>query len=135
VCQPTAVIPDLIRDRSRTPTKIVAHHAIPAQGRDDGPRSLFLVGLLAPLLLTACQQHNAYMPGTPEYAASIVSRGYDCGLRVERGRVVAVYQGEERRRLIATNQALAVRSYNLLRACTEGERAAVAGELRSIARR
>ncbi|MGL4439355.1 MAG: hypothetical protein ACRCUE_08795 [Bosea sp. (in: a-proteobacteria)] len=91
--------------------------------------------LFAPLLLTACQQHTSYVPGTPEYAASIVSRGYDCGLRVERGRLVAVYQGDERRRLIATNQALAVRAYNLPRACTEAERASVAGELRSIARR
>lgn len=85
--------------------------------------------------LTACQHQSAYTPGTPEYAASIVSRGYDCGLRVERGRVVAVYQGDERRRLIATNQALAVRSYNLPRACSEAERANVASELRMIARR
>ncbi len=91
--------------------------------------------LFAPLALTACQQHNAYMPGTPEYAAAMVSRGYDCGLRVERGRVVAVYQGDERRRLIAANQDFAVRSYNLPRACTETERAAVASELRAIARR
>lgn len=90
---------------------------------------------LVPLGLTACNQHSAYMPGTPEYAASMVSRGYDCGLRVERGRVVAVYQGDERRRLLATNQQLAVRSYNLPRACTEAERAAVASELRAIARR
>jgi hypothetical protein len=108
---------------------------IPAQGRDDGARGGFWLAILLPLLLTGCQQHNAYTPGTPEYAAAIVSRGYDCGLRVERGRVVAVYQGDERRRLIATNQALAVRSYNLPRACSEAERASVAGELRSISRR
>lgn len=91
--------------------------------------------LLAPMLLTACQQHNAYTPGTPEYAASVVSRGYDCNLRVERGRVVAVYRGDERQRLLATNQQLAVRSYNLPRACSETERASVAAELKALVRR
>jgi hypothetical protein len=91
--------------------------------------------LLAPLFLAACNQHTAYTRGTPEYAGAIVSRGYDCGLRVERGRVVAVYQGEERRRLIATNQALAVRSYNFPRACSDAERASIASELRAAARR
>ncbi len=90
---------------------------------------------LLPLALSACQQHNAYTPGTPEYAAAVVSRGFDCGLRVERGRVVAVYRGDERRRFVATNQQLAVRSYNLPRACTEAERASVADALRRLARR
>jgi hypothetical protein len=96
-------------------------------------RAAFIV--LAPLVLTACQQHNAYTPGTPEYAAAIVSRGFDCGLRVERGRVVAVYRGDERQRFVATNQQLAVRSYNLPRACNEAERASVAEALRQIAQR
>ncbi len=91
--------------------------------------------LSAPLLLTACNQHSAYAPGTPEYAAAIVSRGYDCGLRVERGRVVAVYRGGERQRFVATNQQLAVQSYNLPRACSEAERADVANALRKLVQR
>ncbi len=91
--------------------------------------------LSAPLLLTGCQQHTAYTPGTPEHAASIVSRGYDCGLRVERGRVVAVYRGDERQRFVATNQQLAVRSYNVPKSCSAAERASVADALRQIARR
>jgi hypothetical protein len=91
--------------------------------------------LFAPLALAACQQHNAYPAGTPEYAASVVSRGYDCNLRVERGRVVAVYSGDERQRFVATNQQLAVRSYNLPRPCSQAERTSISAELRSIARR
>jgi hypothetical protein len=96
-------------------------------------RALALIAVA--VTLGACQQHTAHLPGTPEYAASIVTRGYDCGLRVERGRVVAVYRGDERRRLIATHQALAVQSYNLPRPCSETERASVAGALKAIARR
>ncbi len=74
-------------------------------------------------------------PGTPEHSAAIISRGYDCGLRVERGRVVAAYAGDERRRLVSAGQDYAVRSYNAPRLCGEAERAEIARALRAIARR
>ena len=98
-------------------------------------RASWRLALLLPLALTACNQHTAYTPGTPEYAAAVVSRGLDCGLRVERGRVVAVYRGDERQRFVATNQQLAVRSYNAPKACSDAERGSVASALRQLARR
>ncbi len=93
------------------------------------------VAVLVPLALCACNQHNAFMPGTPEYAAALVSRGYDCGLRVERGRVVAAYGRDDRRRFVSTNQLLAVRSYNAPKECSDTERAGVADALRQLAKR
>jgi hypothetical protein len=94
-----------------------------------------LGALAMPLLLAACQGASAYPPGSPERAAAVVSRGYDCGLRVERGRVVATYRGDERRRFIGANQNFAVQSYNAPRACGAAERGQVADELRALARR
>jgi hypothetical protein len=49
--------------------------------------------------------------------------------------VVAAYRGAERQRFVSANQQMAVRSYNAPRYCTDGERASVADELRSLARR
>ena len=93
------------------------------------------LAVLAPLALAACQNKTSYLPGTPEHSAAIVSRGYDCGLSVERGRVVAAYRGAERQRFVSANRQMAVRSYNAPRHCTDGEQASVADELRSLARR
>ncbi len=115
-----------------------ARHAIaviPALSRDRARVARRWLAVLAPLALAACQHQTSHLPGTPEHSAAIVSRGYDCGLRVERGRVVAAYRGAERQRFVSANQQMAVRSYNAPRHCTEGERASVAGELRSLARR
>jgi hypothetical protein len=108
---------------------------IPALSRDRVRIARRWLAVLAPLALVACQHQSSYLPGTPEHGAAIVSRGYDCGLRVERGRVVASYRGAERQRFVSANQQMAVRSYNAPRHCTEGERASVAGELRSLVRR
>ena len=38
------------------------------------------------------------MPGTPEFSAVQVSRAYDCGLRVDRGRIIARLPAEQRGR-------------------------------------
>jgi hypothetical protein len=108
---------------------------IPALSRDRARVARRWLAVLAPLALAACQHQTSYLPGTPEHSAAIVSRGYDCGLRVERGRVVEAYRGAERQRFVSANQQMAVRSYNAPRHCTDGERALVAGELRSLARR
>jgi hypothetical protein len=108
---------------------------IPASRRDRERVACRWLAMLAPLALAACQHQTSHLPGTPEYSAAIVSRGYDCGLRVERGRVVAAYRGAERQRFVSANQQMAVRSYNAPRHCTDGERASVADELRSLARR
>ncbi|MCO4054410.1 MAG: hypothetical protein HEQ16_10250 [Bosea sp.] len=94
-----------------------------------------LGALAVPLLLAACQGASTYPPGSPERAAAAVSRGYDCGLRVERRRVVATYRREERRRFLGANQSFAVQSYNAPRACGAAERGRVAEELRELARR
>jgi hypothetical protein len=56
-------------------------------------------------------------------------------LRVEHGRVVATYRGDERRRFIGANESFAVQSYNAPRACGPAERGQVADELRDLARR
>jgi hypothetical protein len=108
---------------------------IPASRRDRVRVACRWLAMLAPLALTACQHQTSHLPGTPEYSAAIVSRGYDCGLRVERGRVVAAYRGAERQRFVSANQQMAVRSYNAPLHCTDGERAFVADKLRSLARR
>lgn len=98
-------------------------------------RSRMLAALVGTVILGACQHQLAHAPGTPEHAAALVSRGYDCGLRVERGRVVSHYRGAERSRFVAANQALAVRSYNAPRGCAPPERASVAQDLARLARR
>ncbi|MCU0885938.1 MAG: hypothetical protein MUC44_13530 [Beijerinckiaceae bacterium] len=74
---------------------------IPALSRDRVRIARRWLAVLAPLALVACQHQSSYLPGTPEHGAAIVSRGYDCGLRVERGRVVASYRGAERQRRAA----------------------------------
>ena len=107
--------------------------AVPARGRDDAGLAALRAGLLLAIAaaLGACTHHVSAAPGTPEHAAQLVSRGYDCGLRPQRGRIAAAYRGEERRRFMAANAGHAVRSYNRPVACGEGERSQVARDLRA----
>ncbi|KPF71819.1 hypothetical protein IP69_04865 [Bosea sp. AAP35] len=92
--------------------------------------------LALPLLLglSACTT-TAPMPGTPEFVAAQVSRAYDCGLRVDRGRVVSQLSRDERSRFMAANAAFAVKSYKAPRACDGAERVRVQREVAALARR
>jgi hypothetical protein len=84
-------------------------------------------------LLGGCQS-VAYVPGSPEYAAAQVSRGYDCGLRVERARVAARLRADERPLFRQAGAQAAVRSYNAPKQCSDWERLAVQGELNRLTR-
>lgn len=110
----------------------VTLRAIPAHGRDDAVAATLRAGMLLGIvtMLAACNHPMSAQPGTPEHAAQLVSRGYDCGLRPQRGRIAAAYRGEEHRRFMAANAGLAVRSYNRPVACGERERSQVARDLR-----
>jgi len=74
-------------------------------------------------------------PGTVEYAAATVSRAYDCGLRVDRGRIMARIDRQERQRFVEANQRYAVKSYRAPHACDMTERERVRGEIVALARR
>jgi hypothetical protein len=90
---------------------------------------------LALLALPACVAAPMPPPGTPEFAAAQASRGYDCGLSVERGRILARLERGERARFLAASSSFAVKSYRLPRPCGPGERAAVQHELTRLVRR
>jgi hypothetical protein len=75
------------------------------------------------------------MPGTPEFTAVQVSRAYDCGLRVDRGRIMARLPAEQRGRFVTANASYAVKSYNAPRRCEAQERERLQQELRLGARR
>jgi hypothetical protein len=99
--------------------------------------------LIAPLaavsvagLAAGCNGMGAAPPpaGTPEYAAFLTSRAYDCGVRVERGRIIARHRGEDRTRYISAGQGYAVRAYKKPEACGLFERERVAAELRALSR-
>ncbi|HEV7327756.1 MAG TPA: hypothetical protein VGN91_22035 [Bosea sp. (in: a-proteobacteria)] len=75
------------------------------------------------------------MPGTPEFTAVQVSRAYDCGLRVDRGRIIARLPAEQRGRFVTANASYAVKSYNAPRRCEAQERERLQQELRLGARR
>jgi hypothetical protein len=75
------------------------------------------------------------VPGTPEYAASRVSRGFDCGVRVDRARIAARLDREERARFSVANSAFAVKAYRAPKACDASERADIRRELGHLARR
>ncbi|CAD5256382.1 conserved exported hypothetical protein [Bosea sp. 62] len=70
------------------------------------------------------------MPGTPEFTAAQVSRAYDCGLRVDRGGIIARLPAEQRGRFVAANASYAVKSYNAPRRCEASERERLQAELR-----
>jgi hypothetical protein len=92
----------------------------------------FLAGM--GVALAGCQSTMVRpAPGTPEYAAYITSRGYDCGLNVERGRMLAAQR--QRATYVRAGQAYAVRAYNKPEACGPYERAEVMAELERLARR
>lgn len=84
--------------------------------------------------LAACTTASP-MPGTPEFAAAQVSRAYDCGVRVDRGRVMARFGREERQRFMAANAAFAVKSYKAPRSCEASERASVQRDVAALGRR
>lgn len=75
------------------------------------------------------------LPGTPEFTAAQVSRAYDCGLRVDRGGIIARLPAEQRGRFVAANASFAVKSYNAPRRCEAPERERLQQELRLGARR
>jgi hypothetical protein len=89
-----------------------------------------------PLLLGLCAcTTTGPVPGTPEFAAARVSRAYDCGVRVDRGHVLARLSRAERQRFTMANAAFAVKSYKAPRACDAAERAAVQSDVAALARR
>lgn len=90
---------------------------------------------LSLLALSACTSAITALPGTPEYAAAQVSRGYDCGLRVDRQGVLARVAREDRQRFVSTSASLAVKSYKAPRRCEAAERLAVQRELALLTRR
>lgn len=75
------------------------------------------------------------MPGTPEFAAAQVSRAYDCGVKVDRARVMARLPREERQRFTAANAAFAVKSYKAPRSCDAYERASIQRDVAALGRR
>ncbi len=75
------------------------------------------------------------MPGTVEYAAATVSRAYDCGLPVDRGRIIARLDRQDRQRFVAANAGYAVKSYKALHRCEANERELIKGEIGALARR
>jgi hypothetical protein len=96
------------------------------------PRWLLVLPLV--LGLAACTTGGP-MPGTPEFAAAQVSRAYDCGVRVDRARVLAELPREERQRFMAANAAFAVKSYKAPRSCDGYERASVQRDVTALGRR
>lgn len=88
----------------------------------------FLIGL------SACTVAGP-VPGTVEYAAATVSRAYDCGLRVDRSRIIARIDRQERQRFVEANAQYAVASYRAPHACDSAERERVQGEVVALARR
>jgi hypothetical protein len=94
---------------------------------------LCLAALLA-LGFPACTAMGP-APGTPEYAASRVSRGFDCGVRVDRARVAARLDRKERARFTAASSGFAVKAYKAPKPCDASERADLQRELGHLARR
>ena len=84
--------------------------------------------------LAACTTAGP-LPGTPEFAAAQVSRAYDCGVRVDRARVIARLGREERQRFMVANASYAVKSYKAPRSCDGSERASVQRDVAALGRR
>lgn len=93
-----------------------------------------LLGCALLLGLAACTTAGP-VPGTVEYAAATVSRGYDCGLSVDRGRIIARLGKQERASFLAANASYAVKSYKAPHPCGNAERERVQGELAALSRR
>lgn len=75
------------------------------------------------------------LPGTVEYAAATVSRAYDCGLPVDRNRIIARLDRQDRQRFVAANAGYAVKSYKAPHRCGASERERIKGEIGALARR
>ncbi len=93
----------------------------------------FLACGLALPVLVGCTTAGP-VPGTPEFTAARVSRGYDCGVWVDRRQVIARLAPADRGRFIAANASFAVKSYKAPRRCDASERDAVQRELASLGR-
>ena len=85
-------------------------------------------------VLAACTAVGP-MPGTVEYAAATVSRAYDCGLPVDRSRIIARLDRQDRQRFVAANAGYAVKSYKAPHRCEASERERIRGEVGALARR
>jgi hypothetical protein len=75
------------------------------------------------------------LPGTVEYAAATVSRAYDCGLPVDRNRIIARLDRQDRQRFVAANAGYAVKSYKAPHRCETSERERIKSEIGALARR
>lgn len=89
---------------------------------------------LATLSLAGCVTAGP-VPGTPEFTAAQVSRAYDCGLKVDRGGIIARLPAGQRSRFVAVNARFAVQSYKAPRRCEAQERERLRHELPLAARR
>ncbi|CAM5182933.1 Lipoprotein OS=Bosea thiooxidans OX=53254 GN=ARD30_13010 PE=4 SV=1 [Bosea thiooxidans] len=87
------------------------------------------------LALAGCTSVANPRPGTVEYAAATVSRAYDCGLRVDRGGIIAQLDRQDRQRFVEANARFAVKSYKAPHRCDTAERERVQGEIGVLARR
>lgn len=96
--------------------------------------TLFIAGLTG-LALAGCTSLAEPLPGTVEYAAATVSRAYDCGLRVDRGGIMARLDRQERQHFAEANARYAVKSYKAPRRCDMAERERVQGAVGALARR
>jgi hypothetical protein len=92
-----------------------------------------LAAVLVAAALAGCT--TVASPGTVEYAAATVSRAYDCGLAVDRSRIIAKLDRQDRPRFVAANAGYAVKSYKAPHRCDESERERVKGEIGALARR
>lgn len=87
------------------------------------------------LALAGCNSVAGPLPGTVEYAAATVSRAYDCGLRVDRGGILARLDRQDRQHFVEANARYAVKSYKAPHRCDTAERERVRGEVGALARR
>jgi hypothetical protein len=88
--------------------------------------------VIAGLLVAGCTTAAMPVPGTPEYTAAILSRGYDCGLPVQRGRIIAQERRERRPEVVRAGQSYAVAAYRAPKGCGPSERQFVANELNRL---
>ncbi|MFJ5368448.1 hypothetical protein ACIPIA_04420 [Bosea sp. CER48] len=94
-----------------------------------------LVAVLTLAVLAGCSSVASPLPGTVEYAAATVSRAYDCGLRVDRGGIIARLDRQDRQRFTEANARYAVKSYKAPHRCEMAERERVRGEVDALVRR
>ncbi|WP_306222671.1 hypothetical protein [Bosea beijingensis] len=83
--------------------------------------------------LAACSVAGP-VPGTVEYAAATVSRAYDCGVPVDRSRIIARLDRQDRQRFVAASAGYAVKSYKAPHRCEASEREWIKGEIGALVR-